>query len=56
MISGKIIRNIYTSSALWNTTNKALLAKLRKKTGYAFSNCKKALEMHENDLEKVINE
>ncbi|GJQ69705.1 hypothetical protein Trydic_g22276 [Trypoxylus dichotomus] len=32
---------------------KALLAKLRKRTGYTFTNCKKALEMHENDIIKA---
>lgn len=31
----------------------SLLAKLRKKTGYTIANCKKALEMHNNDSEKV---
>lgn len=55
MISGKLIgRNIFSSGALWNASNKSLLAKLRKKTGYAFSNCKKALELHPNDIDKVI--
>lgn len=33
----------------------SLLAKLRKKTGYTIANCKKALEMHNNDADKVIN-
>ena len=32
---------------------KSALATLRKKTGYTFSNCKKALEMHNNDLTKA---
>lgn len=32
---------------------KSNLAKLRKKTGYPFGNCKKALEVNENNLEKV---
>lgn len=53
MISTKLIRYIHTNSFLWQATNKSLLAKLRKKTGYTFSNCKKALELHQNDLEKV---
>ncbi|XP_037927570.1 elongation factor Ts, mitochondrial [Teleopsis dalmanni] len=30
---------------------KNALATLRKKTGYTFANCKKALELHQNDLE-----
>jgi len=29
------------------------LALLRKKTGYTFTNCKKALEMHSNDVQKA---
>nr|CAH7731900.1 unnamed protein product [Callosobruchus chinensis] len=32
---------------------KSLLAALRKKTGYTFANCKKALEMHDNDLNRA---
>ena len=55
MISNKIIRLISTNKALWQADNKSLLAKLRKKTGYTFANCKKALELHENDLQKVYN-
>lgn len=35
-------------------TDKSALATLRKKTGYTFANCKKALELHSNDLAKVI--
>lgn len=31
----------------------SLLAKLRKKTGYTIANCKKALEMNNNDSDKV---
>ncbi|XP_043475854.1 elongation factor Ts, mitochondrial [Leptopilina heterotoma] len=53
MISSKLIRYIHTNSFLWQASNKSLLAKLRKKTGYTFSNCKKALELHQNDLEKA---
>lgn len=34
-------------------TEKSPLAALRKKTGYSFSNCKKALELHSNDVAKV---
>ena len=33
--------------------DKSLLSKLRKKTGFPFINCKKALEQHNNDLEQV---
>ncbi|XP_068140479.1 elongation factor Ts, mitochondrial [Drosophila tropicalis] len=38
---------------------KSALAALRKKTGYTFANCKKALELHQNDVdaaEKWLNE
>jgi len=34
-------------------TEKSPLAALRQKTGYTFANCKKALDMHENDLTKA---
>jgi len=33
--------------------DKGSLAKLRKKTGFTLGNCKKALEMHENNIEKA---
>lgn len=33
--------------------DKSNLAKLRKRTGFSISNCKKALEMHDNDLTKA---
>lgn len=40
-----------------NTTlqsaEKSALAKLRKATGYTFANCKKALELHNNDLNQA---
>lgn len=35
------------------STEKSPLAALRKKTGYSFINCKKALELHNNDVTKV---
>ncbi|XP_051168786.1 elongation factor Ts, mitochondrial [Leptopilina boulardi] len=53
MISSKFIRYIHTNNFLWQASDKSLLAKLRKKTGYTFSNCKKALELHQNDLDKA---
>lgn len=53
MISSRIFRYVHTSSLLWQASNKSLLAKLRKKTGYAISNCKKALDLHSNDLDKA---
>uniref|UniRef100_A0A348G621 Elongation factor Ts, mitochondrial n=1 Tax=Odontomachus monticola TaxID=613454 RepID=A0A348G621_ODOMO len=53
MMPPQIFRLVHTSGLLWQATNKSLLAKLRKKTGYTFANCKKALEMHENDVQKA---
>ncbi|XP_053694670.1 elongation factor Ts, mitochondrial isoform X1 [Sabethes cyaneus] len=38
---------------LYATAEKSALATLRKKTGYTFANCKKALELHGNDLTKA---
>lgn len=35
------------------STEKSPLALLRKKTGYSFVNCKKALELNSNDVAKV---
>lgn len=34
-------------------TGPSPLAALRKKTGYSFVNCKKALELHNNDITAV---
>ena len=31
----------------------SLLSTLRKRTGYAIANCKRALELNNNDLDKV---
>ncbi|KAL1494842.1 hypothetical protein ABEB36_010367 [Hypothenemus hampei] len=45
-------RNFYTSHTNL-ASEKSALAVLRKKTGYTFANCKKALEMHNNNLEKA---
>lgn len=42
-----------TGLRLYATAEKSALATLRKKTGYTFANCKKALEMHSNDLAKA---
>jgi len=49
----------FTTSRLFHTSriqlssNKVLLAKLRKSTGYTFANCKRALDLNENDLQKA---
>ncbi|XP_076242965.1 elongation factor Ts, mitochondrial isoform X2 [Calliopsis andreniformis] len=53
MIPRQLLRSIHTNYFLCNTSKKTLMAKLRKKTGYTFVNCKKALELHDNDLEKA---
>ncbi|XP_066595658.1 elongation factor Ts, mitochondrial [Prorops nasuta] len=53
MLSSRIFRLIHSDIALWQKKNQSLLAELRKKTGYTFSNCKKALELHGNDLAKA---
>lgn len=46
-----LIRGIHISSTNWSST-KAQLLKLRKKTGYPFDSCKKALQLNDNSLEK----
>lgn len=46
------VRRLHTSP-LCKAAESSLLAKLRKKTGYTIANCKKALEMHNNDSEKA---
>lgn len=43
----------FHSTSFYNSVNKSALAKLRKKTGYTFANCRKALELNENDLGKA---
>ncbi|XP_012252194.2 elongation factor Ts, mitochondrial [Athalia rosae] len=53
MIAGRIFRYIHTNNSLWQASNKALLSELRRKTGYTFANCKKALQLHENDIKKA---
>ncbi|XP_034943364.1 elongation factor Ts, mitochondrial [Chelonus insularis] len=53
MISRQFCRYFSISNHFWQSSNKSLLAKLRKKTGYTFSNCKKALELHDNDFGKA---
>jgi len=46
------ISHIHSSCCL-RVVDKALLSKLRKKTGISFLNCKKALEQFDNDINKV---
>lgn len=49
----RLVRFIHSNNLLWQATSKSLLAELRKKTGFTFTNCKKALDLYENDMEKV---
>lgn len=46
-------RFFHTSSKYFYAAEKSSLSTLRKKTGYTFANCKKALELHNNDLTAV---
>ncbi|XP_073942124.1 elongation factor Ts, mitochondrial isoform X4 [Choristoneura fumiferana] len=43
----------FNTNTVRQAAESSLLAKLRKKTGYTIANCKKALEMHNNDSEKA---
>ena len=47
--SNPIVRLFSSTPSVWNAS-KSNLAKLRKKTGYTFANCKKALVMHNDDF------
>lgn len=51
MYSRQILRH-FCKSSTWSSVNKGDLAKLRKKTGYTFANCKKALELNK-DIESA---
>lgn len=51
-MNNQIVRCIHLSRFVWDAT-KSNLAKLRKKTGYTFANCKKALDLNDNDLVKA---
>lgn len=53
MISRQLFRSIHTNYLLCYGSKKTLLSKLRKKTGFAFANCKKALELNDNDIRKA---
>ncbi|XP_049787131.1 elongation factor Ts, mitochondrial [Schistocerca cancellata] len=53
MMFNIMTRSLSTGNSCWSSTNKTLLAKLRKKTGYTFANCKKALELHNNNIEEA---
>jgi len=58
MITKTISRYLHINPSCW-AAEKSQLAALRKKTGYTFTNCKKALELHKNDIiqaEKWLNQ
>lgn len=46
------VQSLHTGCQLL-AADKALLMKLRKSTGYTFTNCKKALEKFDNDITQV---
>lgn len=46
------VRGIHINSSNWSSS-KAQLLKLRKRTGYPFESCKKALQLNDNSIEKV---
>lgn len=52
MFSQVLHRFLHTCSSL-KAVEKAALLELRKKTGYTFTNCKKALEATDNDVKKA---
>lgn len=45
-----VVSRFFHTTKISFAGEKSLLASLRKKTGYTFANCKKALEIHNNDL------
>jgi elongation factor Ts len=53
MISSKVLARFFHLQRPSLAAEKSLLATLRKKTGYTFANCKKALELHNNDLKQA---
>ncbi|CAH0405017.1 unnamed protein product [Chilo suppressalis] len=48
----QLVRRLHIAPVC-RAADSSLLAKLRKKTGYTIANCKKALEMHNNDTDKA---
>ncbi|CAH0557251.1 unnamed protein product [Brassicogethes aeneus] len=53
MLLSKTMSRFFSTTKAGFAAEKSLLASLRKKTGYTFSNCKKALDMHNNDVIKA---
>lgn len=54
MLIKELRRCFHSSSTILTQVEKSQLAKLRKKTGYTISNCKKALEIHQNNFQKAL--
>lgn len=50
---GQVLARCLQTCASLRAVEKTALMELRKKTGYTFSNCKKALEANNNDLTKA---
>ncbi|XP_078287429.1 elongation factor Ts, mitochondrial isoform X2 [Rhinoraja longicauda] len=53
IFSTQPVQFLHCSGTRLIATNKELLIKLRKKTGYSFTNCKKALENFNSDLQQA---
>ncbi|XP_055372010.1 elongation factor Ts, mitochondrial-like [Condylostylus longicornis] len=53
MIFFKQSSRYFHNSLVFYNANKSGLAELRKRTGYTFANCKKALELNGNDVSKA---
>lgn len=52
MFCREAVRHSLNNLRCYATQNSPLAA-LRKKTGYSLVNCKKALNLHDNDIQKV---
>lgn len=53
MLLLQFTRAFHTTRIALGGVEKSALSALRKKTGYTFANCKKALEKHNNDINLV---
>lgn len=54
MFCRQLVRQSLSNAVRFYATEQSPLAALRKKTGYSLINCKKALNLHDNDVAKVI--
>jgi len=55
MLLSGVKRCFHVQQTFLAQVEKSVLAKLRKKTGYTISNCKKALELNESDIQKATS-